>query len=238
MSGLGDSRRSSSRASTADQFVADTRSAMDLAQSRFGCEQFVMVGFCSGGDIAHAAALQDNRLRAIVLWDSYVYPTRRARLRGFLHRLRRHTLASAVRKVGQRLGSVLRSGEAADPGQGGTELPSIFGRTQMPPRDDFGKQTRSMVDRGVELFFIFSGGEPEWYNYQRQFHEMYAQYGFVDRVAYAYLIRSDHTFIQPHAQSALVEHVEQWLEQRALPAMAGRQANSTSTPEAAAPAMA
>jgi Serine aminopeptidase, S33 len=218
MSGLGDSRRSSSRRPTGEQFIADTRSAMDLAQAKFGCDQFFMIGFCSGGDVAHVAALEDNRLRAIVLWDSFVYPTRQARLRGWVHRLRRHSLRALALKAAQRLRTTGRKRNAGAPDEA-ADAPSIFGRTRMPARDDFGQRIRTLVDRGVEVCFMYSGGEPEWYNYEAQFRDMFASCGFVDRVVYEYLVALDHTFIQPRSQDTLVERVEHWLEQRALPAL-------------------
>jgi hypothetical protein len=230
MSGLGDSRRSSSRRSTGEQAIADTRSAMDLAQSKFGHDQFFMVGFCSGGDVAHVVALEDERLRAVALWDSYVYPTRRAKLRGLLHRLRRHTPLSIVRKAIERLSKWVRRPRS----DGGLPAPAvtstIFGRTKMPDRDEFGQRIRTLVDRGVEVFFLYSGGEPEWFNYHGQFRDMFAQYGFLDRVEYDWRVRSDHTFIQPHSQQALVERVERWLEERVFAAM-GRTAVDPKTAE-------
>ncbi len=219
MSGLGDSRRSSSRRSTGEQFVADTISSMDLAKAEVGAEQFLMVGFCSGGDVAHLTALADPRLRAIVLWDSYVYPTRKAKLLGMLHRLRRNSLASLATKVAMRLGRLGRRGDEGGPGAPVAEVSSIFGRAQMPPRDEFGQRIRTLVDRGVEVLFLYSGGEPVYYNYERQFNDTFGEYGFASRVGYEYLPRSDHTFIQPHAQATLIERVEHWLNERALPAL-------------------
>lgn len=219
MSGLGDSRRSSSRQSTGEQFVADTISAMDLAKAEFGAEQFLMVGFCSGGDVAHLTALADPRLRAIVLWDSYVYPTRQTRLLGLLHRLRGHSLAALAAKVAGRVGALAMRREPGGSGEAAAEEPRIFGRTKMPPRDEFGQRIRALVDRGVEVLFLYSGGEPTAFNYARQFADTFGPYGFVDRVGYEYLPRCDHTFIQPHAQATLVERVEHWLNKRALPAL-------------------
>ncbi len=230
LSGLGDSRRSSSRHPTRDQFVADTRCAMDLAHAQFGADRFFLVGFCSGGDVAHLTALEDERLGALVMWDSNVYPTRQAKLRGLLHRLRRATVISVARKA---LIEIVSKAKARTRAPAGTALesPAIFGRTTMPPRDEFGQRIRTLVDRGVAVMFLYSGGEPLWYNYERQFSDMFASYGFVDRVAYSYMPRCDHTFIQPHAQSALVERVERWLEASALPALQrGRE-----TPASAAP---
>jgi Serine aminopeptidase, S33 len=219
MSGLGDSRRSSSRQSTGEQFVADAISAMELAKAEFGADQFLMVGFCSGGDIAHLTALADARLRAIVLWDSYVYPTRQTKLLGLLHRLRGKSLAALAAKVARRVGSLATRREEGGSGETAPAGPMIFGRTKMPPRNEFGQRIRTLVDRGVEVLFLYSGGEPLWYNYERQFADTFASYGFVGRVGYEYLPRSDHTFIQPHAQATLIERVERWLNERALPAL-------------------
>lgn len=219
MSGLGDSRRSTSRRTTSEQFVADTISAMDLAKAEFGADQFLMVGFCSGGDVAHLTALADSRLRAIVLWDSYVYPTRKTKLLGILHRLRRNSLASLATKLAVRLGRFRKQREEGVVGATVPEVAAIFGRTKMPPRDEFGQRIRTLVDAGVEVLFLYSGGEPTAYNYTRQFTDTFAPYGFVDRVGYEYLPRCDHTFIQPHAQATLIERVEHWLNERALPAL-------------------
>lgn len=224
MSGLGDSRRSGSRRSTGEQFVADTRAAMDLAQGRFGVDRFFMVGFCSGGDVANLVAHEDDRLRAIVLWDSYVYPTRKARWIGLAHRLGQHSPASLARKGLQRALRGVRPPANEEGAAAAVLAPTIFGRSQMPPRDDFGQRIRGLVDRGVEVFFLYSGGEPCWYNYRDQFRDMFASYGFVDRVEYDYLVRSDHTFIQPHSQQALIARLDQWLETRALPALRGNDA--------------
>jgi alpha/beta superfamily hydrolase len=235
MSGLGDSRRSGSRRSTGDQFVADTIAAMDLAKQQFGCTQFIMVGFCSGADVAHLTALDDARLRAIVMWDSYVYPNTKAKLFGFIHRARRHGLHAAFVKALRFVRAASKNrNESAAAGQP-AEGPVIFGRSRMPPRDEFGKNIRTLVDRGVELHFVYSGGEPDWYNYERQFHDMFEPYGFVDRVAYTYLTQSDHTLTQPKAQDAFIQCVDGWLEQRAWPAL--EKARTTAAQSASPPAL-
>lgn len=216
LSGLGDSRRSSSRLPTGEQFVADTRAAMDLAEQRYGCNRFLMIGFCSGADIAHLTALEDPRLRALVMWDSYVYPNTKAKLLGFAHRIRRHGLAPALFKATRFIGAALQSRKASAQTGAEPEGPVIFGRTRMPPREEFGQRIHSLVKGGVEIYFIYSGGEPDWYNYRSQFHDMFREFGFVGDVAYDYLEQSDHTLTQPHAQAALIEHVQRWFQSRAV----------------------
>lgn len=215
LSGLGDRRRSSSRLPTGEQFVADTRAAMDLAEQRYGCNRFLMIGFCSGADIAHLTALEDPRLRAMVMWDSYVYPNTKAKLLGLAHRIRRHGFAPAFVKATRFIGAALQSRKVSAETVGEPEGPVIFGRTRMPPRDEFGQRIRRLVEGGVEIYFIYSGGEPDWYNYRSQFHDMFREFGFVDDVAYDYLEQSDHTLTQRNARAALIEHVQRWFHGRA-----------------------
>lgn len=216
LSGLGDSGRPGTTLPAMQQFVADTRAAMDLAGRRFGCQRFLMIGFCSGGDVAQLVAMEDERLQAILLWDSYVYPDRRAKLRGLLHRVRRHGPVSTAQRLARYLQRT-RAAAAEGGGADGAGTPAIFGRTRMPPRDEFGTRIATLADRGVEIFFVYSGGEPDFYNHRHQFHEMFEPYGFTDRVAYEYLPQADHTLTQPHAQQALAGLVQRWVQGRVLP---------------------
>ena len=222
LSGLGDSRRSSSRLTADEQFVADTQCAMDFARQRFGCERFLMIGFCSGGDVAQLTALSDQRLIGILLWDSYVYPPFRAKLLGLRHRARRHGLAPAFVKgvrfvraaLQARVAQAQRAGDSPV-----TEGPVIFGRSRMPPKEEFGAGVRELVDRGVVVCFVYSGGEPDWYNYGGQFADMYRSFGFVERVGYEYLSGSDHTLTQPASQAALTSLAEQWFLGHVVPSL-------------------
>lgn len=219
LSGLGDSGRPATTLPAMQQFVADTRAAMDVAAERFGCSRFMMLGFCSGGDVAQLVAMEDERLRAILLYDSYVYPGRLAKLRGLLHRVRRHGVVSTAQRLARYLERT-RVAAAEGGGADGTGTPAIFGRTRMPPRDEVGTRIAALADRGVEVFFVYSGGEPDFYNHRGQFREMFESYGFLDRVAYEYLPQADHTLTQPHAQQALAALVQRWVQARVLPATA------------------
>lgn len=211
MSGLGDSRRSGSTLPAGRQFVADTRSAMDFLGERFGCERFLMVGICSGADTAYHAALEDPRLQAAVLFDPYVYPTPRAKLLGLVHRMRRHGVLPTLGGLGRHLRRVHST--APESGNGGL---AIYGRAKVPPVEEFGAGIRFLVDRGVELFFLYSGGAPDWYNHADQFPATFRRYGFLNRVNYQYLSCSDHTLTQLHAQEAFIASVSQWMRERVV----------------------
>jgi serine aminopeptidase S33 family len=216
MSGLGDSRRATSALPVVQQWVADTRAAMDEAQARFGCDRFFMVGFCSGAEVAHLTALADPRLRGAVLWDFYAFPTRLSRLHKLAYRLRR----AGVKGIARRLLAKVNP-PSAKPGAGeGSRAPvsAYEGLTSAPvtSREEYTQRFRTLVDQGVELFFYYSGGEPEWYAYRGQFHDMFRGEAFVQRVAYEQLALSDHLLTRQPAQQAFIKDVDRWLKERLL----------------------
>jgi hypothetical protein len=219
LSGLGDSRRSSSTLPVTQQWVADTRAAMDTAQLQFGCDRFFMVGFCSGAEVAHLVGLEDPRLRAAVLWDLYAYPTTQSRLRTFLYRLQRAGVGGAAHKLLARLGK-LSGGSGKAAGGPGVEDQLAAQPWTVPPRDEYARRIQTLVDSGVELLFAFCGGEPEWFNHHGQFRGMFGRYGFVDKVSFTYLHGSDHLITRREAQQSFTDMVVRWLEQRVLPAAA------------------
>jgi pimeloyl-ACP methyl ester carboxylesterase len=210
MSGLGDSGRASGALPAVQQWVADTRAAMDVAQKRFGCDRFFMVGFCSGAEVAHLVALEDTRMRAVLLWDLYAYPTFQSRLRTVLYKLRRAGARRAVQKLTAKL---VRTVSAVSPSQDQPNQPTTE-VSLVPARDAFAKRIQTLVDGGVELMFAYSGGEPVWFNHSGQFRGMFGGYGFVDKVAFNYLEISDHLITRRPAQEAFIAMVVQWLQQR------------------------
>lgn len=217
MSGLGDSRRTASTLPVVEQWVADTRSVMDAAQARFGCARFMMVGFCSGAEVAHLVALEDPRLRAILLWDLYAYPTAASRARTFFYKLRRAGLLGTLRKASEKLFGALRS-KSGDGSGGNNESGRAVEVSLVPPRELFGQRIQTLSDGGVELLFVYCGGEPEWFNHAAQFKGMFGQFPFHDKVGFNYLEVSDHLITTRTAQQAFLAMTDDWLQSRVLPA--------------------
>jgi pimeloyl-ACP methyl ester carboxylesterase len=215
MSGLGDSRRSNSTLPVVEQWVADTRSVMDAAQAQFGSAKFLMVGFCSGAEVAHLVALEDSRLRAILLWDLYAYPSIQTHIRTFLYKLRRAGALGTLRKLGERLSKTLMKKPEEDSAKGGRQVEVSL----VPPLNAFAQRVERLTDSGVELLFVYCGGEPEWFNHAGQFKSMFGRYPFYDKIAFHYLQVSDHLITTAAAQQAFLAMSEDWLKKRVLPAV-------------------
>lgn len=208
MSGLGDSRRSSSGQPLMAQWVSDTRAVMDLAESHFGCPRFFMIGFCSGAEVAHLVGLEDTRLRAALLWELYAYPTVESKLRKLAYRLRRAGLQGLLLKAMARLKNTVSQTESAP-----AAAPQS---SQAPPIDEFARRIQILVDQGVELMFGFSGAQPEWFNHPGQFKGMFGRYAFFDRVSLGFLKNCDHLITRRQAQQDFSDMTVQWLQQRVL----------------------
>jgi len=217
MSGLGDSRRATGGLPVVQQWVADTRAAMDEAQARLGCDRFFMVGFCSGAEVAHLTALADPRLRGAVLWDFYAFPTRLSKLYKLAYRLRRAGVQGIARRL---IAKISPPSKTSDTAEGSSRAPvnAYEGLTSAPvtSREEYTQRFRTLVDQGVELFFYYSGGEPEWYAYRGQFHDMFKGEAFVQRVAFEQLALSDHLLTRQPAQQAFIADVDRWLKGRLL----------------------
>ena len=215
LSGLGDSRRASGTLAQTAQWVADTRTVMDAAQARCGDLRFFMVGYCSGAEVAHLTALEDARLRAAVLWDFYAFPTRRLRWHRLLHRLRRAGLRGIAAKAWRRLAGA--AGAATTSGAADARAPNVYDGPKTP-RDVYIDRFNELARRDVELFFYYSGGEPEWFAYRGQFKDMFGDQPFHPQVWFDQLYISDHLITGKAAQEGFMQAVQQWLRQRVLAA--------------------
>ncbi len=162
LSGVGDSRRAPGTRPQIEQWVADTLQVMDWAARRFGNDAFFMVGFCSGAEVAYRTAMVDARLRGLVLWDMFAYPTPKSRRLALMFRLRRAGVAGVAIKAAGRARRLL--GAPVPPAQKPQQLQALEPH-QPPPLERLAADLQTLVERGTQVKVMFCGGEPEWYSY-------------------------------------------------------------------------
>lgn len=212
MSGLGDSQRSDSTRSVTEQWVADTREVMDAAQAQFGCARFVMVGLCSGAIIGHLVALEDPRMRAVLLWDMYAYPTLQSRLRKLAFKIGRAGLLGSAQKAGVMLLRQLRLMPPDDtPAKPKGEM------SVSPPKAEFMGRVDTLTNQGVELLFAYCGGQPEWFNHRGQFAAMFAGQAWLPKVSFELLETTDHLITSGPAKRAFIDMTTGWVRERVVP---------------------
>lgn len=211
MSGLGDSQRSDSTRPVTEQWIADTREVMDAAQAQFQCDRFLMVGLCSGAIIGHLVALEDARMRGVLLWDMYAYQTWQSRLRTFAFKIRRAGVAGSARKA---LVMALRRLRLMAPDD---TPPKPAGEMSFtPPKAEFAARVGQLTDQGVELLFAFCDGQPEWFNHRGQFAAMFRGQPWLSRVSFELLDSTDHLLTSGPAKQAFIDMTMRWVRERFL----------------------
>jgi pimeloyl-ACP methyl ester carboxylesterase len=194
LAGHGDSARLTGEHSFEAQAVIDIRAAMDALGSAVNVDRFAIFGLCSGAYHGYAASLADDRVVGLLMFDAYRYPTFKTHAYHYLKGLReRHLLrrvAGFVRRGAAGLGERLRpsAGRDIEP-QPAPEL----GRVNfIPSKAEFAAGLRLLLDRGVRIAMVYSGGEIRNYNYQNQFRDTFAPFGIGDRIPATFLPDVDH----------------------------------------------
>lgn len=205
MSGLGDSGRPRRALPMREQFIADTRAAMDEAQRMCGVSRFVMIGFCSGAEAAYYTALRDDRLIGVVLFDLFVYPTWRTHLLRVKHRIRRYGFLSAMRRLATAVARRLVPRRLPITARGG-EAPSTT-----PARREFAARLSELHNHGTRVLILHSA-ESELHNYEKQFHDNFQKFGIIGKIEYAYLRECDHVFTTAEGQISLVSTAVEWVQ--------------------------
>jgi pimeloyl-ACP methyl ester carboxylesterase len=217
LSGIGDSEARRDTLSFDERAILDVQQAMDHLQKTRGVNQFVLMGLCSGADNSFRIALRDPRVRGAVMIDTFGYRTpgfylrhygRRLLRAGAWQRMGKRLIERARRRVAHKLG--LDDAPVETRAAGGP--PPQYAR-EFPPQAEFVSGVRTLVDRGVDLFFVYSAAMEGYYNHQGQLAEFLRGVDFKNRIQTRFFAGSDHTFTDLRSQQALIETISTWLTQ-------------------------
>jgi pimeloyl-ACP methyl ester carboxylesterase len=168
-SGIGDSEQRRDSLPYEQSSVVEVREAMDyLAQTR-GVKGFVLMGLCSGADMAHLAAVQDNRVRGLMWIDPWAYRTRGYWLHHYASRLFRAQVwknwaAIRLRRVMGEMSARRAPAESND--VVAYDVPKYV--REFPPRNKVADELRAYMERGIRILAVFTSGMPDEYNHRSQ----------------------------------------------------------------------
>jgi dienelactone hydrolase len=198
LSTVGDSSASRVSLSREQQVCSDVSDAIALLREQAGCTRVVLVGLCSGAQNAHLVAHANAAVAGAIFLDGYAYRSLGFRLRHYLPRL----LSPA--RVMRHLKRRLRPADAGDE--------SGF-RVEFPPQARVRGELAGMLERGLKLCFIFSGGASGYFNHRRQFAECYGRkLAAHPGVRVHFLPEADHTYVLVDDRKRLLDTIERWLE--------------------------
>jgi alpha/beta superfamily hydrolase len=234
LSGQGDSGTPNEALPFEQQAVADLQAAMDHFQRVGNVGQFAIAGICSGAYVGLVAALADERVVALWMLDGYAYPTATTVWNRYTLRVRQaplRTVGSGLRKLVKRAARAFRP-VARPPA---TQDAWDFGH-RAPPREVFGRDIQSLVDRGVAVCLVYSGSLRWYFNYPEQLRDAFSEFGFVNHVRCEYLPQADHTATTLATQERLIRGLADWL--RGTPALNPRPLSPAPLREPSTPASA
>lgn len=202
-SGLGDSPPRPDHLPFLEGMLRETRDGMEFLYRERGARRFVLIGFCGGAEVAFRTACGDPRVVGLALVDWFAYPT----------------VGWAVRRVGALFKRLVR---LRLPGGGGSALSvsgpgsaeprggNLMTDGELPPRAQTATEIRALLDRGVRLMYVYTGGQLRYYNYGGQFCDAFPSMRLDDHVEVVFYRDADHTLTLLHHQRRLVEQVYAW----------------------------
>jgi pimeloyl-ACP methyl ester carboxylesterase len=214
LSGIGDSSARRDALDFQAGALADIGEVFDDLEKRYGATRFALMGLCSGADNSFNMAVRDPRVAGAVLLDGIAYRTPRYYVHHYGERASRVrswvTLSKKINKhVRKRLRRVLASDHyVADENAPREAVPDYV--REFEPRSVVCEKFQQLVDRGVRTYWVYTSGAGLYYNYGRQFYDMFKSVDFKGRVAHDYFGESNHTFTELRSQQRLVDAVTRW----------------------------
>ena len=212
-SGMGDSEVRRGELSFEQSAPRETREAIDYLARTQGVRRVVLMGLCSGADVAHLSALDDERVVGLGLLDPWAYRTRGYWLHYYASRLvnpaqYRKWVSVRWNRLRARLARATAVDER-DPEM--YEIPQYL--REFPPRERIAGELRRFLERGVALMFIFSGGL-EQYNHRGQYAASFPDVEFGDRLVERHVPDATHVFSDVQHQELVVRELSGWVATR------------------------
>jgi dienelactone hydrolase len=201
ISGLGDSGPRLGELEMQDRALIDAQEAMDFLAQRTGARRFIAAGLCAGALHAHGVAVSDPRVVGAVLLDGYAYPS----LRFLLHRYGpRLASPSAILGFARRRWSAFQGHPPAR-----VVKEDILDLT-FPPQVQVGDDLRQLMERDVQLLFVYSGNWHPYFNYREQLRDNFPDVPFGSRLAVEHFPDADHTYTLLEDRERLFGRVVAW----------------------------
>ncbi len=208
-SGIGDSDQRRDALAFEESSVLETREAMDYLGKAKGLQEFVLMGLCSGADMAHDTALVDQRVKGLMMLDAWAYRN----LAFYIHHygpklFKWRVWKNSIRIRWQLLRGTYRSWRPQAPVQG-VELEVATYVRVFPPRERVERDIRSFVERGIAMYAVWTGGLKE-YNHQGQYAATMRGVDFKGLLREEHLAEADHIVTGLAHQDYLLANVVNW----------------------------
>lgn len=201
-SGIGDSPPRKDTKPFEESAPLELQEVMDSLQATKELDQFIVIGLCSGADVAYETAKIDPRICGIAQIDPYSYKNfkyywhyywpRVTNLDTWMRFFKR-TFSGKAEKPDQKVGEDL-------------ELPTYI--RVFPPKSSVREGLKVLAEREVRIYAIFTGSAE--YLYERQFADVFSSVKMDGLLRVTYLKNSDHMVTTLPEQRQLVDLISNW----------------------------
>lgn len=207
LAGIGDSERRTDDLSQFEAALADIRDAIDWLESNSRIRRVVLVGICSGANLALLYGSRDERVVGAAIIDPAIPPTLKYYLREFLRYGRRRAYWGVVRRrwIIAAAARCARSGGA---------VPGEVVHTRLADKETrrfIEEAYRRAVESGLKMLTILTDGQPRQHNYRRQIFDAFPRVKFGNLLTVDYFAEADHVFSDAVHRERLFRRIEEWL---------------------------
>lgn len=204
-SGIGDSEHRTGAMNFTESAPKEVKEVMDFFEKTRGIKKFILYGLCSGADASYETAKIDTRVVAMCQIDSYCYRDWRYYVRYYGPRIidakvwKKHITKFFKRNTNK---VDLQEFEEF------IELPSYV--REFPPKKEIETGLKSLLERDVYMYNIFTDGVDECLNSANQYRRNFRKLKFGDKLKVDYYEDSSHIVSEPKYQKIFVEDIIEW----------------------------
>lgn len=198
LSGLGYSAPDPDRQGL-DAALADCGAVFDWLESSYSLQRPVLMGSCSGADMAHRIAVVDERVRGCVFLDGYAYQNAQSVVSYYAARVHRKEVWSDWLAA-----HLKRTPQQEAPG----DDDESFWDSEYPPLEQFRSELAAFVAREMPLLYVYTGSVRE-YNYESQLFDVCPE-AREGPVSVRYFPRASHTYMLERDRLMLLDEVRDW----------------------------
>jgi pimeloyl-ACP methyl ester carboxylesterase len=214
-SGIGDSPSSDEGIPSHERLVVETREALDYLQSSRGKKSFILIGICSGADVAFRTACCDERVAGAIMINGFYLDDSKTRKLAPLVQGSVQERYYRGRLLNPKSWWRLISGKSDLRGIRvfvSNKLRGIVTRGgSVAPEMDLGSEWRSVTSRGAELMLVYSEGSTALDTFRLTLERELRVLSSTGKLDVEILQETDHVFTLIWSQEHLIDLILRWL---------------------------
>ncbi len=209
LSGIGDSQLPGSAASEGDaRFISDTREAMDFLSDVHGVNKFILMGICSGADNAFSVACIDERVVGVNMIEPFSFPTTGYFAQSYSHSFLKLRSWKRLLTGQSEVWGIIKGLFVYHTSK---ETRQLTENWELPPKEKLISDLRALLQRGLNLCFIYVADGCGHYNYSKLLESEVSGLTIQGNPRFEFLEGSDHLFTLLEHQTWLTTVIHDWI---------------------------